>query len=128
MQLNILAVETLDIVAGQARMAVYLRTEWIDPRLAWNPDDYNGLENTFFGTDPVLSRFIYTPEVYCSTCVSNSFTYTRARGNYTGGIFWSRYGILTIILPFNVKNFPYDTQTVSMNFYLWGLPEEMQQL
>ena len=125
MQINILSIETLDIVTGTAKLSVFLRSEWIDPALTWNPSDYGGQEYTYYPTEAILSKPIYVPEIYCSTCLSNSFTFTRARGNYTGGVFWSRYGTITILVPFSVENFPYDSQTIGMNFYLWGLPRSM---
>ena len=83
------------------------------------------MNETFFVTNPVLKRRIYIPEVYCSSCQSSTFTWTRAQGYYTGQIFWTQYGQLTIIMPYALDNFPYDTQKMEMTFYVWGLPNYM---
>ena len=48
MQIRFFKVESVDAAAGAMRVKVWFRLSWNDERLAWNPELYGGLTETYF--------------------------------------------------------------------------------
>ena len=117
LQLSLLSVEEVDIVSGTARISVYLRHKWSDPRLAWTPKDFDGINVTTVHTDLVESRKIWIPEVYCPICFASHLHYTEARVSYTGDVSWTRFGSLSVLMPFTLRDFPFDSQDIGVSFF-----------
>lgn len=42
--LNFHRVFKVDVMSSVADLIVWVRQSWVDPRLTWNPDDYNGID------------------------------------------------------------------------------------
>ena len=52
MQVKFFKIQSLDAHEGSLKIKIWLRLYWQDKRLAWNKDDYGGLEDTQFWADP----------------------------------------------------------------------------
>ena len=117
LQLSLLSVEEVNIVAGTARISVYLRHKWTDPRLTWRPESYDGINVTTVHTDLVEAHKIWIPEVYCPICFSSHLHYTEARVSYTGDVSWTRFGSLSVLMPFTLRDFPFDSQDIGVSFF-----------
>ena len=48
----------VDNFKGTVDLSIWLRQSWLDPRLTWNPDDYNGVLWTSLD-----SSYVWTPDL-----------------------------------------------------------------
>ncbi|XP_014681775.1 PREDICTED: acetylcholine receptor subunit alpha-like isoform X2 [Priapulus caudatus] len=96
---------------------VWLRQEWVDYKLAWNPLEYGGVDVLY-----VPSQLIWVPDLVL---------YNNADGNYqvtlmtkatiypSGLVVWEPPAIYKSFCPINVEFFPFDKQECHMKFGSW---------
>ena len=48
LQIRFYTVDKVDVAHGHMSVKIWLRLEWTDLRLAWNPEDYGGITYTFY--------------------------------------------------------------------------------
>ncbi|GMS80813.1 hypothetical protein PENTCL1PPCAC_2988, partial [Pristionchus entomophagus] len=91
---------------------------WRDPRLTWNPEEYNNISYIY-----VRSRDLWMPEL--TACESSSFSLLtserrqKAKVNSTGHIEMFLIGHASFICEFSVEDFPFDQHWC---FYCFALP------
>ncbi|CAJ0581922.1 unnamed protein product, partial [Mesorhabditis spiculigera] len=91
---------------------------WVDARLSWVPEDYDGIRTIWLGYDTV-----WIPEysVLDVSAISEAWPdYRRpVRVQSSGRVFLDTQQIVTIACPMDLGTFPFDSQMCPINF---GLP------
>jgi len=112
-----------------ADLLVWLRMNWTDPRLTWDPADYGGLEKTWFWIGDGIgiggeNSEIWTPDITLwnfATSLGDSMTDAHAQVNSDGSVYWSRPGHLIPACKFQgLENFPFDSLSCTMEFGSWA--------
>jgi len=112
LQLRVLKLDSIDLSGGSMAVKVWVRMQWNDLRLAWNPDDYGGLHTVKFWSHPSDGHEIWVPDI----------TTYNTRGSLAdqvgaawidvysdGSTFYSRAGNLDILCKFQgLVKFPFD--------------------
>ena len=121
-------VDRVSSANGRMRLKVWLRTSWVDERLAWNPADFGNI--TFF---PAVSKSISDPEeteiwvpdlkMYNSgDSIVSTFDPSNAMVYSSGFVFWSRPGTLDVLCKFSgLVAFPFDQLECAVDFGGWSL-------
>ncbi|KAF7659641.1 hypothetical protein LDENG_00295210 [Lucifuga dentata] len=95
---------------------VWMKQEWIDVKLRWNPDDYLGIT-----TIRVPSNTIWIPDIVLYDNADGRFegTVTKAVVKYDGTISWTPPANYKSSCTIDVTFFPFDLQNCSMKFGSW---------
>lgn len=101
---------------------------WLDPRLSWDPETYNGLKQIWFPTYK-----IWTPIVKLYNSISddiNSYYYGICEINYDGRIYCMGQFLLNAVCNTDLRNWPYDSQKCQLIFgqMTFGRPVTKLQL
>eukprot|EP00659_Diplonema_papillatum_P011906 gene11906-18362_t len=106
------------------RLNMYFRHQWVDSRLAWDPEDFCNvtvLEN-------LESRLFWVPDSFFATAneveTPDAEEYVLVRSN--GELLWSKRIVLTLFCSMDFKWYPFDDQNceTSVESYAYG-PEVM---
>ncbi|KAJ3211097.1 Glycine receptor subunit alpha-3 [Entophlyctis luteolus] len=99
----------LDPLAGTFEMDLYLRLQWVDPRLVFNTSILDG---EAFHVDPSLA---WTPDIYFYNEAAEMKTLDYSFKLKAGGlVFWSRHFIMTMAADLDLALFPFDTQNLEL--------------
>ncbi|XP_033840604.2 neuronal acetylcholine receptor subunit alpha-5 [Periophthalmus magnuspinnatus] len=95
---------------------VWMKQEWTDMKLRWNPEDYLGIT-----TVRVPSDRIWLPDVVLYDNSDGRFegTVTKAVVKYDGTITWTPPANYKSACTIDVTFFPFDLQNCSMKFGSW---------
>uniref|UniRef100_A0A3Q3VJ91 Neuronal acetylcholine receptor subunit alpha-5 n=1 Tax=Mola mola TaxID=94237 RepID=A0A3Q3VJ91_MOLML len=95
---------------------VWMKQEWVDMKLRWNPDDYLGITII-----RVPSDRIWLPDVVLYDNSDGRFegTVTKAVVKYDGTISWTPPANYKSACTIDVTFFPFDLQNCSMKFGSW---------
>ncbi|XP_028329390.1 neuronal acetylcholine receptor subunit alpha-5 isoform X2 [Gouania willdenowi] len=95
---------------------VWMKQEWMDMKLRWNPNDYLGIT-----TIRVPSDRIWLPDVVLYDNSDGRFegTVTKAVVKYNGTISWTPPANYKSACTIDVTFFPFDLQNCSMKFGSW---------
>ncbi|XP_056653037.1 neuronal acetylcholine receptor subunit alpha-5 [Monodelphis domestica] len=95
---------------------VWLKQEWVDVKLRWNPDDYAGIKAI-----RVPSDSIWTPDIVLFDNADGRFegTSTKTVVRYDGTVAWTPPGNYKSSCTIDVTFFPFDLQNCSMKFGSW---------
>ncbi|XP_041850636.1 neuronal acetylcholine receptor subunit alpha-5 [Melanotaenia boesemani] len=95
---------------------VWMKQEWIDMKLRWNPEDYQGIT-----TIRIPSDRIWIPDVVLYDNSDGRFegTVTKAVVKYDGTISWTPPANYKSACTIDVTFFPFDLQNCSMKFGSW---------
>ena len=107
----------------------WLRLVWTDPRLSWDPEDYNGLDKVWLfvadGTGSGEVSELWTPDLELwnmQTSMQTSFTNTYASVSPDGSVFWSRPGHLIPVCKFRgLHDFPFDKLVCVAEIGSWAV-------
>lgn len=104
-------------------LLVWFRLTWNDPRLMWNPDDYEGLNRTTFRVgNPEVTELWY-PDILLwnqDDQLGDSLFDTQASVTSDGTVFWTRPGHLKPSCKFEgLSKFPFDKLECDMEFGSW---------
>ena len=110
------AVHSLNVAESTADLIVWARFKWVDPRLAWDPAEFGGMETTWFfisdGIGGGETSEIWTPDIYLwnqMEPMANNLAETYATVSSDGSVFWSRPGRLKPTCKYiGLENFPFD--------------------
>ncbi|XP_068691272.1 neuronal acetylcholine receptor subunit alpha-7-like [Montipora foliosa] len=101
---------------------VWIRQQWHDPWLTWDPSKYEGLRS--INTNPDL---VWKPDIVLHNSVNgkgnNGEQYlfnTKVIIDSDGTVRWLSPNIITTSCKINIKYFPWDTQTCEFKFGSWG--------
>ncbi|XP_051875682.1 neuronal acetylcholine receptor subunit beta-3a isoform X1 [Pristis pectinata] len=96
---------------------VWLKQEWNDYKLSWNPDDYGGIS-----TIRVPSESIWLPDIVLYENADGRFEsslMTKAIVKYNGTVRWTPPASYKSSCTIDVTFFPFDKQNCSMKFGSW---------
>ena len=63
-QMVIYGLEKVDNMESKTTFSCSLRYYWNDPRLSWDPDEYDGIKHTSLFADPGSERdYIWMPDI-----------------------------------------------------------------
>ncbi|XP_072904749.1 neuronal acetylcholine receptor subunit beta-3-like isoform X1 [Hemitrygon akajei] len=96
---------------------VWLKQEWYDYKLSWNPDDYGGIN-----TIRVPSESIWLPDIVLYENADGHFEsslMTKAIVKYNGTVRWAPPASYKSSCTIDVTFFPFDKQNCSMKFGSW---------
>ncbi|RXN15630.1 neuronal acetylcholine receptor subunit alpha-5-like protein [Labeo rohita] len=95
---------------------VWMKQEWTDMKLRWNPDHYLGITSI-----RVPSDSIWIPDIVLYDNADGNFeaTVTKAVVRYDGTISWTPPANYKSACTIDVTFFPFDLQNCSMKFGSW---------
>ncbi|XP_032618946.1 neuronal acetylcholine receptor subunit beta-4 [Chelonoidis abingdonii] len=96
---------------------VWLKQEWTDYRLAWQPSDYDGIKKL-----RIPSKHIWLPDIVLYNNADGTYevsVYTNAIVSNNGSIFWLPPAIYKSACRIEVKHFPFDQQNCTLKFRSW---------
>ncbi|XP_055488368.1 neuronal acetylcholine receptor subunit beta-3-like [Leucoraja erinacea] len=96
---------------------VWLKQEWNDYKLSWNPDDYGGISIV-----RVPSESIWLPDIVLYENADGHFEssiMTKAIVKYNGTVRWTPPASYKSSCTIDVTFFPFDKQNCSMKFGSW---------
>ncbi|XP_075753713.1 neuronal acetylcholine receptor subunit alpha-5 isoform X1 [Pelodiscus sinensis] len=95
---------------------VWLKQEWIDVKLRWQPEDYSGITSI-----RVPSESIWIPDIVLYDNTDGRFegTSTKAVVKYDGTVAWTPPANYKSLCTIDVTFFPFDLQNCSMKFGSW---------
>ncbi|CAC5388836.1 CHRNN [Mytilus coruscus] len=99
------------------KTSVWLRQEWTDPRLQWDPKEYQGIKMTHMPSD-----HLWRPDIVLYNNADGDFVITlltKAKVYYDGMIIWEPPVIYKSSCPIDVEYFPFDMQECFMKFSSW---------
>ncbi|XP_053735245.1 neuronal acetylcholine receptor subunit non-alpha-2-like [Synchiropus splendidus] len=105
---------------------VWLRQEWIDNKLKWNPEKYGGITSI-----RVPSENIWLPDIVLYENADGRFEgsiMTKAIVKYNGAITWTPPASYKSACTMDVTFFPFDRQNCSMKFGSWTYDGHMVDL
>ncbi|XP_055335166.1 acetylcholine receptor subunit alpha-like 1 isoform X2 [Paramacrobiotus metropolitanus] len=96
---------------------VWVRQEWNDSKLKWNPREYGGVERLY-----VPSTMIWLPDIVLYNNADGNYEVTlmtKATLHPDGLVIWEPPAIYKSSCSINVKYFPFDIQDCAMKFGSW---------
>ncbi|CAF0792648.1 unnamed protein product [Brachionus calyciflorus] len=96
---------------------VWLRQEWIDYKLKWDPKEYGGVEVLY-----VPSESIWIPDIILYNNADGNYEVTlmtKATLHFNGKVIWEPPAIYKSSCTINVEFFPFDEQHCIMKFGSW---------
>jgi hypothetical protein len=96
MQVRFFKVQSIAIAEGTMNLKVWMRMQWVDKRLAWDPEEYENVTFTYFqghmygGAE---ESEIWVPDVQhynANQGLVNTLEPAPARVSYDGSVFYSR--------------------------------------
>ncbi|XP_032940789.1 neuronal acetylcholine receptor subunit beta-3 isoform X3 [Catharus ustulatus] len=105
---------------------VWLKQEWIDHKLSWNPDEYGGITAI-----RVPSESLWLPDIVLFENADGRFEgslMTKAIVKYNGVVTWTPPASYKSSCTMDVTFFPFDRQNCSMKFGSWTYDGNMVDL
>lgn len=105
---------------------VWLRHEWYDYKLAWNPADYGNITKI-----KIPSSNIWLADVVLYNNADGDYqvtTQTKATINYNGKIIWEPPMIYKSYCSINIEYYPFDIQDCYMKFGTWSYAGDLINL
>ncbi|XP_059160022.1 acetylcholine receptor subunit alpha-like 1 [Physella acuta] len=99
------------------RISVWLRQEWCDLRLKWDPNDYGGVKVLNIPSDQ-----LWKPDLVLYNNADGDFQITlktKAIVYYSGKIVWEPPAIYKSYCPIDVEYFPFDIQECFLKISSW---------
>ena len=123
MSLAIRAFNNIDQIDGSISMNIWLRYNYKNEYLMWNPKDYGNITDIHLNTNPDFDNFIWTPDIYLYNTAEKpmeELDYTKANVFSNGDVFWSRPGLIKSTCVFDLTYFPFDQQKCKLKFGSWA--------
>ncbi|XP_048337638.1 neuronal acetylcholine receptor subunit beta-4 [Sphaerodactylus townsendi] len=96
---------------------VWLKQEWIDYRLAWEPSRYEGIDKL-----RIPAKKVWLPDIVLYNNADGTYevsVYTNVIVKNNGSIFWLPPAIYKSACKIEVKHFPFDQQNCTLKFRSW---------
>ena len=103
MQVRFFKVQTVEAALGTMQLKVWMRMQWVDTRLAWDPADYGNITTTFFQAMNYAGaeeNEIWVPDIQpynAAQGIQRTLDASQARVSSKGEVFWSRPGTLEMM-------------------------------
>lgn len=133
MQIRFFKVDSVRAAEGLMRMKIWLRFQWVDERLAWEPEAYGNITEVQMNAASISApedTEIWLPDIQPYNTIdgiSNTLDASLAVVYSNGVVFWSRPGMLDIMCKFSgLVAFPFDKLTCEMEFGGWAMSAGFQ--
>ncbi|CAD5224205.1 unnamed protein product [Bursaphelenchus xylophilus] len=103
--------------------SVWLRQEWNDHKLSWDPQNYGGVSVLY-----VPYEMIWVPDIVLYQSADSNYNITistKATLHYTGRVIWEPPAIFTSLCQIDILWFPFDEQECQLKFGSWTYPESL---
>eukprot|EP00537_Pseudo-nitzschia_pungens_P007091 CAMPEP_0172361556 /NCGR_PEP_ID=MMETSP1060-20121228/5364_1 /TAXON_ID=37318 /ORGANISM="Pseudo-nitzschia pungens, Strain cf. cingulata" /LENGTH=767 /DNA_ID=CAMNT_0013083845 /DNA_START=46 /DNA_END=2349 /DNA_ORIENTATION=- len=125
--LNVHKVYSVDVAASTVDLLAWLSLAWYDPRLAWNPEDFGGLNCTWFfvgdGIGGGEASEIWTPDIYLwnsADPIASTLDNAYIKVTNDGRAFWVRPGRIVSTCKYKgLEKFPFDRLACQLEFGSW---------
>eukprot|EP00966_Prymnesium_polylepis_P250662 5796329-Prymnesium_polylepis.1 len=101
MQIRFFKTEEVDVAKGSMRLKVWLRFEWNDMRLSWNPREENVTQLILDQSEPWLPDITHFNAKAGINSKQEGFEEADLKLRFNGDLFWSRQGILIVLCKFS---------------------------
>jgi len=126
--INFHRVLDVDVVTSQVDLLTWMRMIWTDKRLAWDPAEYDGIDNMWFwvesGAAMMETSEIWVPDIELwnqKQSIQTSFSNSYANVSPDGLVFWSRPGHLNPVCKFKgLHHFPFDKLSCIIELGSWS--------
>ncbi|XP_018796812.1 PREDICTED: acetylcholine receptor subunit alpha-like 1 [Bactrocera latifrons] len=103
---------------GSVHFVGLLNVLWQDPKLGWNPRDYNNLTRI-----PVRQKLIWVPDLEVYNNAPDKFLRMHHHGTvilaHTGMVLWSDNVDMNVFCTTNMNNWPHDKHECKLNLGSW---------
>ncbi|VDN58348.1 unnamed protein product [Dracunculus medinensis] len=106
--------------------SVWLRQEWIDEKLSWDPKRYGGVNVLY-----VPYEMIWVPDIVLYNNADNNYNITistKATLRYDGVVTWEPPAIFKSMCQIDVRWFPFDEQKCHLKFGSWTYSDDLLDL
>ncbi|VDN58347.1 unnamed protein product [Dracunculus medinensis] len=106
--------------------SVWLRQEWIDEKLSWDPKRYGGVNVLY-----VPYEMIWVPDIVLYNNADNNYNITistKATLRYDGVVTWEPPAIFKSMCQMDVRWFPFDEQKCHLKFGSWTYSDNLLDL
>jgi len=128
-------VQAVDASKGHMRLKVWVRFQWVDQRLSWNPADYGNITEIVVdggGSTDRENSEVWLPDIQMyNSNVGVQATLDKVNPNlYSDGtLLWSRPGILDAMCKFSgLVAFPFDKLKCVMEWGGWAYGDAFQAI
>ena len=125
-QIRFFKVQVVSAAEGWMRLKVWMRMQWVDSRLAWDPSQYGGVTTTYYQGDHfggAETAEIWVPDLQAYNANSGmvmTLEPAAARVSYDGTVFFSRPGSLEVMCKFSgLVAFPFDQMKCVLEMGGW---------
>uniref|UniRef100_A0A914D8C3 Uncharacterized protein n=1 Tax=Acrobeloides nanus TaxID=290746 RepID=A0A914D8C3_9BILA len=101
----------------EVELNAWLKFNWTDPQLRWNPEEFDGITDLRFKKDQ-----LWTPDILLYNSVAEDFNTifpTNLVVYYNGIVNWIPPGVFQLSCRIDVTWFPFDEQVCFMKFGSW---------
>lgn len=116
---SLMNINELDELTGKFSVIGFFYISWSDPRLRWDPHNYDKVRNIL-----LPQNLVWRPAIM----LTNSFSRHHGLGNdemvihfnSNGHAVWNPGDVIETVCDVDVENFPFDVQTCKMTYVTWG--------
>ncbi|KAI1715373.1 neurotransmitter-gated ion-channel ligand binding domain-containing protein [Ditylenchus destructor] len=106
--------------------SVWLKQNWLDRKLAWQPESYGGVSVLY-----VPYEMIWVPDIVLFNNADSYYNITintKATLHYTGKVTWEPPAIFKSLCQIDILWFPFDEQQCLLKFGSWTYPDNLLKL
>ncbi|KAI6190983.1 Acetylcholine receptor subunit alpha-type unc-38 [Aphelenchoides bicaudatus] len=124
-QLSLSQIIDLDEINQIVMCSVWLRQTWIDPKLAWDPVEYGGVDVLH-----VPHEIIWVPDIILFNAESsyNITISTKATVYFNGRVVWEPPSVVRSVCQIQTEWFPLDEQFCEIKIGSWTYPHDLLNL
>jgi len=131
LHIRIFKVMDVEATHGRMQLKVWYRLFWYDERLAWNPEDYGGIQKVWYGDHTNNENAeIWLPDLQpfnAHNGIIGTLDPALAVVNSSGFVTWSRPGALDVMCRFSgLVAFPFDALKCKMEVGGWIMSDGFQ--
>mmetsp|Transcript_17534 Transcript_17534/g.44969 ORF Transcript_17534/g.44969 Transcript_17534/m.44969 type:complete len:711 (-) Transcript_17534:131-2263(-) len=119
LQIRVLKFQKVDIADGHMSLKVWLRMQWTDSRLTWDPAEYGGLTYTHVNGGMPEDWEVWLPDIQPYNAISgtvNTLEPSMLKVSSVGVVYYTRPGTLEIQCKFTgLVAFPFDKPKCSFD-------------
>ena len=122
LQLALNQLTSIDVSQQTIEIYAWWRHNWVDPRLAWRPEDWGGVsELTFVGMGPHKEVWVPDDTIYDSSDTEYQLEDLLVNVYPSGGVWVSVPVTNKVPCPMKLGRFPFDIQECSFTHGSWTL-------